>query len=258
MLVLSRKQNQKVVFPNLGVTVAVVSVQGNRVKLGIDAPSDIAILREELADESTTKPPRQLEFDRHAIRNRLNSVMLSLHVMQQNAILDPFEYDQAIATALRQLEELNEELGKAGGSVNEKSHREPVVHEGFTVSQVGRRALVVEDNDHERSLMSAYLKRCGFEVIEAEDGQAAIRYLETNEIPHVILLDMNMPKLNGAETVNRIRHTPALQDVRVFGVSGADSREWKIPIGSRGVDRWFQKPVNPEAIVKEIEDLVCV
>lgn len=259
MLVLSRKPNQKVVFPNLGVTVAVVSIQGNRVKLGIDAPTDVPILREELAEESSSKRSRRSTIDRHAIRNRLNTVMLSLHVMQQNALVDPYEYDEAINKALSELELLNDELSTAPPRRQSAPRpSEDTFHDELTVTLGSRRALVVEDNDHERSLLSAYLKRCGFDVVEAEDGQAALRYLENNELPHVVLLDMNMPKLNGAETVVRIRHTPALRDVRVIGVSGSDNREWKIPIGSRGVDRWFQKPVNPETIVKEIDDLVCV
>ena len=260
MLILSRKPNQKVVFPNLGVTVAVVSVQGNRVKLGIDAPTDVSILREELAEELPGERPRQFSVDRHAIRNRLNTIMLSLHVMQQNALIDPYEYDEAINAALSELEELNSELSSTATPSPSKqvSRSERDVRAQFESLQGSRRALVVEDNDHERSLLSAYLKRCGFDVIEAEDGQAAMRYLECNELPHVVLLDMNMPKLNGAETVVRIRHTPALQNVRVIGVSGSDNLEWKIPIGSRGVDRWFQKPVNPEKIVREIDDLVCV
>lgn len=262
MLVLSRKPNQKVVFPNLGVTVAVVSIQGNRVKLGIDAPTDVPILREELTEESSSKRSRRTTIDRHAIRNRLNTVMLSLHVMQQNALIDPHEYDEAINKALSELELLNDELSTPAAASPPRQSApclsEDTVHDELLVTPGSRRALVVEDNDHERSLLSAYLKRCGFDVVEAEDGQAALRYLENNELPHVVLLDMNMPKLNGAETVVRIRHTPALRDVRVIGVSGSDNREWKIPIGSRGVDRWFQKPVNPETIVKEIDDLVCV
>ena len=254
MLVLSRKTNQKVVFPNLGVTVAVIGVQGGRVKLGIDAPSDIQILRDELTNESVGKrAPNQKAIDRHAIRNRLNTVMLSLHVMQRNSVLDPQESDEALAMALRELEVLNAELGPAITSASDTS----APASNPTISD-GRCALVVEDNDQERSLMSAYLKRCGFKTIEAENGQAAMNYLENNALPHVVLLDMHMPQLNGAETVTRIRRTPALRDVRVFGVSGSDFGSWTIPDGSRGVDRWFQKPVNPERIVKEINDLVCI
>lgn len=51
MLVLSRQQDQKVLFPNLGITVEIVSIKGRNVKLGINAPPEVRIIREELADE---------------------------------------------------------------------------------------------------------------------------------------------------------------------------------------------------------------
>jgi carbon storage regulator len=48
MLVLSRKRGERIVIPQCGLTVTVVSVQGNRVRLGIAAPADVAVYREEL------------------------------------------------------------------------------------------------------------------------------------------------------------------------------------------------------------------
>jgi len=65
MLVLSRRLNEKVVFPALGVTVQVVSVKPGVVRLGIEAPSEVRVLREELLPQPTPdvlvsrEPPRQ-------------------------------------------------------------------------------------------------------------------------------------------------------------------------------------------------------
>lgn len=50
MLVLSRKEDQEVVFPSLGIRVSITSVDGHRVKLGIEAPKSVPILRAELLD----------------------------------------------------------------------------------------------------------------------------------------------------------------------------------------------------------------
>ena len=54
MLVLSRRLNEKIVLPGLGVTLTVISVKGNGVRLGIEAPPDVQVLREELVAEPTT------------------------------------------------------------------------------------------------------------------------------------------------------------------------------------------------------------
>lgn len=52
MLVLSRRPGQKVVFPRLGITIEVLGSKGSSVRLGINAPSDISILRDEVVDQS--------------------------------------------------------------------------------------------------------------------------------------------------------------------------------------------------------------
>ena len=58
MLVLSRRVNEKIILPDLGITVQVTAIQGGRVRIGIEAPPDIAVLRQELVDESQVMPSR--------------------------------------------------------------------------------------------------------------------------------------------------------------------------------------------------------
>src|SRR5438045_3918509 len=81
MLVLTRRPEEKIVFPNLGVTVKILRVQGSAVRVGVEAPPDVRVLRNELADPIAERAavPRLS----HALRNRLNSVNLSLHLLQR-------------------------------------------------------------------------------------------------------------------------------------------------------------------------------
>ena len=61
MLVLSRRENEKVLFPELGITIKVIKMKGNQVRLGISAPESIKVLRGELAfEESPVQPNLQL------------------------------------------------------------------------------------------------------------------------------------------------------------------------------------------------------
>ena len=51
MLVLSRRQDDKIVFPNLGITVEILKIAGRSVRMGVEAPSDVRVLRHELAQK---------------------------------------------------------------------------------------------------------------------------------------------------------------------------------------------------------------
>ena len=62
-----------------------------------------------------------------------------------------------------------------------------------------------------------------------------------------------MPRCSGPQTVASIRRDPALRDLRLFAVSGADQRETGVAFGHLGVDRWFSKPVNARELVLEMD-----
>lgn len=60
MLVLSRRTNQQIVLPDLGITVTVLAVKPGVVRIGIDAPPDVHVLRQELLERSESRPEREL------------------------------------------------------------------------------------------------------------------------------------------------------------------------------------------------------
>src|SRR5947207_2727925 len=91
MLVLSRRPGQKVVFPSLGIAIEVLRSRGSVTKLGVEAPDDVTILRDEVlaqrsaaagAAQSST-PSADDRERRHAWRNKLNLLMLKLQLLQR-------------------------------------------------------------------------------------------------------------------------------------------------------------------------------
>ncbi len=79
-----------------------------------------------------------------------------------------------------------------------------------------------------------------------------MQYLATHPRPDVVLLDMQMPRMNGCDTVSAIRRNPAYQGIQLFAVSGADQETMRVPMGKRGVNRWFSKPLNPEEFASQL------
>ncbi len=248
MLVLSRRATDKICFPNLGISVEVLRINGNTVRLGIDAPADVKVLRHELAalgDAETGLSHIEAKWGKlsHDMRNRLNTATLALHLMQQqiNAGLVS-EAETSLQKALREFQAFDEELGAASSP--------PVAAAAAAARQ--RRALLVEDDANERELLAGVLRMSGFSVDTAHDGLAAMGYLNKHELPDVILMDMRMPRLDGPKTVSAIRRTPNYAGVKLFAVSASDPRNFGVSTGPRGIDRWFSKPLNPSSLIVEI------
>lgn len=241
VLILSRKKDQKVVLPGLDVTIQVVRCKTSGVTLGIEAPKQIRVLREELQTESETFDseafrdlleqrvqtlPEQL---RHDWRDRLNTLTIALHVL--NDQIDNGEF----ANADEAFDELINLLTKSatGGKSEESRQSEATV-------------LLVEDQDNEREMLAGILRMHGYSVATAHDGTSALEYLEGNEPPEFVLVDMQLPGCNGDEIVRQIRGSQRLSSLSVYVVSGQQKEDYQI---SSDVDHWFMKPVDPRSLL---------
>ena len=267
MLVLSRKEDQKIIFPSLGISVEVTRVKGNTVRLGVDAPRSIKVVRGELLEneDASVDAFQQLESQlggvdlatRHELRNHLNTACLAVNVAQKQ--IEKGGHDKAeifLSRAIDSLNELNQLFeSTALGGVNDSPLSKANVTQQTTEAVQGNwTALVVEDNDNERELLAGVLEMAGFEVISVPDGQAAVDYLSLHARPDIVLMDMNMPRLNGPQTISKIRGELAASELPIFGVSGLTQTEANIPLGDRGVTGWFSKPVNPNQLVRYLQE----
>ena len=266
MLVLSRKEDQKIIFPNLGISVEVTRVKGNSVRLGVDAPRSIKIVRGELLENGSASADafQQIESrlsavdlqTRHTLRNHLNTASLAVNVAQKQ--IEKGGHDKAeifLSQAIDALNELNQlfESTAIGGQNEPPLAKVPAIEEKTSAAKGNWTALVVEDNDNERELLAGVLEMAGFEVIAVQDGQAAVDYLSLHARPDIVLMDMNMPRLSGPQTISKIRAELATRELPIFGVSGLTQSEANIPVGDRGVTGWFSKPVNPNQLVRYLQ-----
>jgi carbon storage regulator CsrA len=246
MLVLSRSPDQELVFPTLGITVRVLRISGNHVRLGIDAPGHVPVLRREVLDaEGVYYAPQEPEAPAtpklsHAQRNQLNRAFLALSLAQKQLELGQGDEAQSrLSYALDQLKELEKDATQAKQAVARPSKR---------------RALLVEDDPNERELLAGYLRLSGMDVETAEDGGAALECLDKKPRFDVVLLDMFMPRCDGSTTLQNIRRDPAYAGLKVYAVTGHDPEQCGVRVGAEGGDGWFRKPVNPMNLVKAISE----
>jgi carbon storage regulator CsrA len=253
MLVLSRRPNDKILFPSINATVQIVSVKGATVRLGIEAPPEVAILREELQNRAekgrANFPPvetaeARLRELRHLVRNRLNVTSIGLGLLRQQARAGRSDdLERTVSKMEEEMQMLRRRL-ESDAAKTPSSPPQPV--------RKVRRALLVEDDQNERELLAGFLRWSGFEVDTAGDGCDALDHLRTGQRPDVVLLDMGLPRCDGATTAREIRRDPACAGLKIFAVSGHSADEYDVDQGPGGIDRWFSKPIDPVQLLREL------
>ncbi len=112
------------------------------------------------------------------------------------------------------------------------------------------RVLVVDDNEGLRENLAEALELEGYEVMVAEDGAGALARLAQGPLPHVVLLDLVLPGMDGTETLRRIRGDPRLAEVRVVMTSGHSAARVK-----NGADGVLMKPFGVRELLAALRKL---
>jgi two-component system cell cycle response regulator DivK len=115
-----------------------------------------------------------------------------------------------------------------------------------------KRVLVVEDNETNLYLIRFILKKNGFEVIESINGDEGIK-LAIREKPDLVLMDIQLPDINGLEVTKRIREFEVARDIPIIALTSyalAGDREKALAAGCTG---YIEKPINPETFMAEIK-----
>lgn len=117
------------------------------------------------------------------------------------------------------------------------------------------RALVVDDAPDIRLLADLVLSMAGFTVSAAASGSEALRLLADGDLPDIVLLDVQMPDVDGWETLSRLRHDPRTADLPVVLCTVKGLPEDTLKGWSLGCDGYLGKPFD---IGKLVEELQCV
>ena len=120
---------------------------------------------------------------------------------------------------------------------------------------MSKRILVVEDHEDNRRIMRDLLTSSGYEVIEAVTGLEGVTAAETHR-PDLIVMDIQLPGIDGYEATRRIKANPSLQKVPIivvtsYALSGDDVKAFEA-----GCDAYVAKPFSPRDLLAKIREYV--
>jgi CheY-like chemotaxis protein len=114
------------------------------------------------------------------------------------------------------------------------------------------RVLLVEDNEMNRDMLSRRLSRKGFEVVMAVDGEQALQ-MAASEAPALILMDMNLPVIDGWEATRRLKADAATAAIPVIGLTAHAMEGDRDKCLQAGCDDYDTKPVDLPRLLEKMQ-----
>jgi two-component system cell cycle response regulator DivK len=120
-------------------------------------------------------------------------------------------------------------------------------------ASVPSKILLIEDNEQNRYLVTFLLEMNGHEVLAAPDGPAGIE-LAIEERPELVLLDIQLPGMDGYAVARVLRESPSLTGTPIVAVTSYAMSGDREKALAAGCDGYLEKPINPETFVSQVED----
>lgn len=115
-----------------------------------------------------------------------------------------------------------------------------------------RRILIVDDNEINRMLATAFLSRSGWETVEAEDGHQALSILGGDHGCQAVLLDISMPDINGDDVCRALRADPHTAELPIIAYTAHAMEEDRVRLLASGFDAVVIKPINLTTLLEGV------
>jgi two-component system, cell cycle response regulator DivK len=120
---------------------------------------------------------------------------------------------------------------------------------------MNKRILVVEDQEDNRRILHDLLTNAGYEIVQAENGEEAVKAAAAQR-PDLILMDIQLPLLDGYEATRRIKADPALRAIPIIVVTSYALSGDESMARAAGCDAYITKPYSPRAILAKVREYV--
>ncbi len=116
-----------------------------------------------------------------------------------------------------------------------------------------KRILIVEDQEDNRKILRDLLTSVGYDLVEATTGEEGVALAETAR-PDLILMDIQLPGLDGYEATRRIKANPALRHIPVIAVTSYALSGDDVKAREAGCDAYVTKPFSPRALLAKVRE----
>lgn len=120
-----------------------------------------------------------------------------------------------------------------------------------------KKVLVIEDNQDNMRLITYALERSGYEVIAAVTGEEGVE-LAIRELPFFIIMDINLPGIDGLEATRRIRSSKADGTIPIIAITSFAMYGDRDKVLEAGCTAYFEKPIDPLTIIDKIHAVIGV
>jgi two-component system, cell cycle response regulator DivK len=115
--------------------------------------------------------------------------------------------------------------------------------------------LIIEDTEDNRQILRDLLTAAGYELLEATDGEEGIA-MATQHRPDLILMDIQLPQLDGYEATRRIKGDPALKHIPIVAVTSYALSGDEEKTRAAGCDGYIAKPFSPRQLLGKVRELI--
>jgi len=117
------------------------------------------------------------------------------------------------------------------------------------------RILVVEDTEDNRRIVRDLLSSAGYDILEATDGEAGVAMARTHK-PDLVLMDIQLPVIDGYEATRRIKADPALAHIPILAVTSYALSGDEAKTRAAGCDGYIAKPFSPRELLGKVRGLI--
>jgi two-component system chemotaxis response regulator CheY len=125
----------------------------------------------------------------------------------------------------------------------------------INVKESPLKALVIDDSRAMRTIIGQILKSIGYEVMDAGNGREGLQRINELGPPHLILVDWNMPEMNGIDFVRALRSDRKYDDVRVMMVTTETEMKRMAEALEHGANEYVMKPFTRDVILQKLEQM---
>jgi CheY-like chemotaxis protein len=160
----------------------------------------------------------------------------------------------AVQSGMRPMLEIGLERVRNGDTTLEEIERVLGAEEetSTTSTSVERRVLITDDDAQNRFVARVLLEKNGFEVVEADNGEAALQAVANEKPFNLILLDLEMPRLDGQSTLRQLKSQLTSAGVPVIVLTGSETEKDEVAAMENGAEDFIRKPMQPDRFMARV------